>query len=66
MRYGKSPFNIVVTGLELKDWVWHNQNNSTKFTKMASAMNKIYNLADDKLYRLEEDDGGVKIVAVSK
>ncbi|MBP5423904.1 MAG: hypothetical protein J6Y78_15840 [Paludibacteraceae bacterium] len=66
MRYGKSPFDIVASGLELKDWVWYNQNNNTKFTKLASGMNKIFNLSDDKLYKLNEEDGGVKIVAVSK
>ena len=66
MKYGKSPFNVVASGLELKDWVWYNQHNETKFTKVASGMNKIFNLTDDKMYKLLNDDGGVKIVAVSK
>ena len=66
MKYRRSPFNIVATGLELKDWVWYNQHNDTKFTRLAIRMNKIFNLMDDKLYKLSNEDGGVEVIAVSE
>ena len=66
MKYSKSPFNVVARGLEFKDWVWYNQHNYTKFTKLAIKMNKIFNLMDDKLYKLSNEDGGVEVITVSE
>ena len=50
----KPPRNIIkagqVSGMEIKDWLWYHSHNSTKYTKLARASGRYFNLQDDAQY----------------
>ena len=50
--YYDNPFERALTGQEIKDWVWYHTTNKTKYTKIAKALGKVFNLEDDKFYML--------------
>ena len=49
----ENPFQISLTGLEIKDWIWHNIQKKTKYTALAKSMNAFFNLDNDKFYILK-------------
>lgn len=48
----KNPFDEPSTGLEIKDWIWHNSHTKTRFTSLAKRMGAYFNLENDKIYLL--------------
>ena len=49
MEY-KNPFEQALSGLEIKDWIWHHSHHTTSFTSVAKRMNAFFNLDDNKFY----------------
>ena len=47
-----NPFEKALTGQEIKDWIWHNIHNKTKFSSLAKTMKAFFNLDDNKIYML--------------
>ena len=45
-------FDKIMTGLEIKDWVWFNSHSDTKYTTLAKSMGSLFNLDNDKKYIL--------------
>ena len=52
-----NPFQHSLTGLEIKDWVWHHSHSKTQYTKLAKRMGACFNLDDDKYYMAVLCDG---------
>ena len=50
----KQPRNIIkaghVSGMEIKDWLWYHSHSSTKYTELARASGRYFNLLDDVQY----------------
>lgn len=60
------PSNKIFTGLELKDWVWYNTINKTKYTPAAKQLKNCFNLDNDKHYKLTYDGNFVSVVESGK
>ena len=59
-----NPFEQALTGQEVKDWVWYHSTATTRFTAVAKALGKVFNLENDKFYMLTLCDGTPKITEV--
>jgi len=59
-----NPFEQALSGLEIKDWIWHHTQNKTKYTALAKTMGALFNLLDNKIYMLKLCDDEVKVVEV--
>ena len=63
----ENPFDIALTGEEIKDWIWHYSHiRSKKYTKLANHMTKFFNLDNDKVYMLRMCDGAPVAVEVKE
>lgn len=65
MKYYK-PFEVSVSGRELKDWIWHHTRKKTKYTALAISMRSVFNLDDNKFYMVFFCDGSPRVVEVPK
>ena len=62
----KNPLNVLLSGQEIKDWIWFNSHSETRFTSLAKRMGAFFNLLDDKFYILTLSDNIPKAVEVNK
>ena len=60
-----NPFNVLLSGLEIKDWVWYNATNKTKYTALAKTMKAYFNIDNEKKYILTLDGTIPQIEEVS-
>jgi len=47
-----NPFDGVSTGLQIKDWIWHHIHEQTSYTSLAKTMYSLFNLDNEKCYKL--------------
>ena len=66
MTIYKNPFEISVTGQELKDWVWHHTHSRTRYTSVAKGMMSCFNLDNNKFYAAQVCDGAPVINEVAE
>ena len=66
MKVTDNPYLKSATGLEIKDWVWYNANNDTKYTKTARKLMSCFNLSDDKCYMMVHCVDKVRIIEVEE
>lgn len=52
----ENPFEKSLTGLEIKDWIWHHTHMLTDYTSVAKGMNAFFNLDNDKIYMMALHD----------
>ena len=52
----KNPFNEPLSGLDIKDWIWHNSHTETRYSSLAKRMGAFFNLDNDKIYSLTLHD----------
>lgn len=53
----ENPFDMALTGQEIKDWIWYNAHKKTKYTSIAQSMSNMFNLDSRKIYMLKLCDG---------
>jgi len=58
----KPPFLSPATGREIKDWLWFNKYNATRYTCVAEGLWRFFNLLDDVVYEAVYD--GDKVAAM--
>ena len=61
----ENPFNQILTGLQIKDWIWYNTHHKTNYTAIAKTMGSLFNLDNNKYYKLTLDNN-VPIIEVSE
>jgi len=44
----ENPFEKVLSGQEIKDWIWHHSHNETMFTQIAKGMMSYFNRLDNQ------------------
>ena len=52
----ENPFEMPLSGLKIKDWIWHHTQQSTRYTSLAKRMSSFFNLDDNKTYILTLED----------
>ena len=62
----ENPFEKALTGLEIKDWIWHNTRKQTKYTALAKTMKALFNLDNEKIYMLTLCGEEIKITEVKE
>lgn len=61
-----NPFEVAVTGQQLKDWIWSTIINDTGYAKIAKAMKSCFNLDNDKYYMAKMCGEVPKIIEVDE
>lgn len=54
-RNNKPPFFSPTTGRAIKDWIWYNRYNDTRYTHIVKGLERYFNLIDDVMYRVSFD-----------
>mgnify|MGYP007038181490 CR=1 FL=1 len=62
MKVTANPYNKKLTGLEVKDWVWYNSHNQTRYSNIAKALMSCFNLDNNKLYMFGKNNYITQIV----
>jgi len=62
----ENPFDVALSGLEIKDWIWHHSHNKTKYNDVAKRMYNFFNLDDDKYYMMKLCNNVPTIIEVPK
>ena len=52
-----NPFERSLSGLEVKDWIWCQIHNKTKYAALARSMGSFFNLDNEKFYILKLCNG---------
>lgn len=66
MRVTSNPYLKSASGLEIKDWVWYNSMNTTKYTKVARALKSVFNLDDNKNYMIVHCIDKTRVIEVEE
>ena len=62
----ENPFEKALSGLDIKDWIWHHTHTNTKYTTLAKTMGEFFNLDNKKIYMLTLCDGNPIATEVSE
>lgn len=54
-RSNKPPFLSPTTGRAIKDWIWYNRYNDTRYTRIVKGLERYFNLIDDVMYQVSFD-----------
>ena len=66
MKLNDNPYLKSATGLEIKDWIWYNAHNKTKYTKVAEKLMNCFNLSDEKYYMMVHCVDKTRIIEVEE
>lgn len=66
MNLKSNPYLKSATGLEIKDWIWHNAHNDTKYTKVAKTLLNKFNIEDTKFYMVVRCFGKTSLIEVDE
>ena len=51
----KPPLSSPSSGQAIKDWIWFNRYNNTKYTNIVRGLERYFNLLDDVMYNVSFD-----------